>query len=275
MVADGQPLEARAERRLAEDEPDPRRRDGPAVGCSVVAQPGERRRGPVSRQDGGRRSLAQAAQVLAEPCLDRAVAPLSRRWMKPRTLRNAVLEREPRVALAECVPPAAGRAADDPQRRVRAGRRQAAGRQERVEEREPQGGPTGAARRSPSIRSRIAPSPTSWRGVCRSSSASTRRSRAIDEREAGRAARVRIASAPTSRWPRWRSSASSGAWRCSAAAALVAADRAAVVLRADRPRIRAGDRRRLVVDRPDDLVDDEGPAAGRAAGREQVADRRP
>ena len=54
------------------------------------------------------------------------------------------------------------------------------------------------------------------------------------------------------------------------ATALVAADRAAVV-----PGRRPGPPGdpRLVVDRPGDLVDDERPAAGRAAGREQVADR--
>ena len=128
---------------------------------------------------------------------------------------------------------------------------------------------TGAARRSASIRSRIAPRPTSWRGVCRSSSSSG------------------SVSAPSMPGNRERSG---GAHRVGPdigrhapqvvgierrlallrAAALVAADRAAVVP-GDRscPARHAG----LVVDRPDDLVDDERPAARRAARREQVADR--
>ena len=56
---------------LADDEPDARRRSGPAVGVRVVAQHDQAARA-AEGDHRGRRALAEAAQVLAEACLDRA-----------------------------------------------------------------------------------------------------------------------------------------------------------------------------------------------------------
>ena len=129
---------------------------------------------------------------------------------------------------------------------------------------------TGAARRSLSIRSRIAPRPTSWRAVWRSSSSSGRPSapstvgKRAQERGAHRLG-ADIGADPLEVVGVERRLAQLRA------AALVAADRAAVV--PGGPVASAPAMPGLVVDRPDDLVDDERPAARRAAGREHVADR--
>ena len=127
---------------------------------------------------------------------------------------------------------------------------------------------TGAARRSISIRSRIAPSPTSWRSVWRSRSSSGSVSapgisgnRASSEERM--AARTDLGRRPAEVVRVERRLALLGA------AALIATHGAPVEA-GDRPDP-PGDGR-LVVHRPDDLVDDERAAARRAAGREQVAD---
>ncbi len=270
VVGDGQALEARAHRRLTEDEADPRRLGRPAVGVRVVAQPGEAGRAGQA-EERRRGALAEAPQVLAEPRLDRTLGPASRRWMNPRTLRNASSNASHGLRSRNCVPDggrtwpdetrsAAFRPGPVPSRLAgriawRSARRRAA--------------MTGAARRSLSIRSRIAPRPTSWRPVWRSRSSSGRVSAPADGGEPGEQRGPHRVGADIGLDPL----EVVGVERRLAqlrAAALVAADRAAVVP-GDRPHP-AGDAR-LVVDRPDDLVDDEGPAARRAAGREHVADR--
>ena len=193
-----------------------RGRSGPAVRLGIVAQ----RRQPAragQRDDRRRRPLAEAAQVLAEPRLDRArraaLEPLDEAADQP----EGVLEGEPRVALAELGRRSlAGRA---PTRRAaprpgpdpspggwRAGRR---GRTRG-------GAPPGPA--PPAGRPRSA---RGWRRgrpaggpVCRSSSSSGSVSAPSISGNRLRSV-ARIASAPTSAVARRRSSASSGAWRCS------------------------------------------------------------
>ncbi len=100
VVGAGQAVEAQAHRRLAEHQADLGRRARPAVAGRLVAERQQAARAGEA-EDGRRRSLAQAAQVLAEPRLDRsgrsALEPLD----EAADLAEGVLEGEPRVALAE------------------------------------------------------------------------------------------------------------------------------------------------------------------------------
>ena len=188
-------------------------------------------------------------------------APPSSRWTKPRTRRTASSKAS--HGLRSRHSSERGQlhvAADDPQRR-RSGRAPVVSRLAgRIECRKARrrAASTGAARRSLSIRSMIAARPTSWRGVCRSSSSSIRSSApsTAGKRAAqGRADRVGpdVGVEPDEVLVVERRLA------LLAAAALVAADRAAVV---------PGDRSRLGrlgaglggrVHRPRELVDDQRP----------------
>ena len=128
---------------------------------------------------------------------------------------------------------------------------------------------TGAARRSPSIRSRMAPEADQLPARVEVEQLVGQALGPGHDREAGEQAGAHRLGADIGRGP----TQVVGVERRLAllrATALVAADRAAVV--PGRRPCPSGDPR-LVVDRPGDLVDDERPAAGRAAGREQVADR--
>ena len=73
VIGGRQALEVRAHRRLAQDQPDPRRRRGPAVGVRVVAQADEPGRAGQA-DEGRRRAFAETPQVLARgaPGRDRA-----------------------------------------------------------------------------------------------------------------------------------------------------------------------------------------------------------
>ena len=204
-------------RRLAEDEPDPRRRCGPPVGLGIVAE---------GRPGRAARTGATTAVAVPSPRLRRSSprrawigpdVPPSSRWMKPRTSRKASSKAShglrSRNWVAVWRPDVARR---DAQRRgpARAGRR--AGWPAGWRGGRRAGGRPGRARR--------AGRPRSVRG--------SRRDRRAGGGCAGRAARrpgsrrrgppgsrssrvARIASAPTSAVARRRSSASSGAWRCS------------------------------------------------------------
>ena len=129
----------------------------------------------------------------------------------------------------------------------------------------------GAARRSVSIRSRIAASAASWRGVCRSRSSSGRS--APPSRTGKRSARDARTSDPSASIARRDVLRVERRLPLLAAAELVAADRAAVVLarRAAGPAIAV---LVLRVGGPGDLVEDDRAIAGRAAAREAVGDRR-
>ena len=231
----------------------------------------DERRGPPSRSPrrgcaGPRRAAPGAAPA----------RPPSSRWTKPRTSRNAVLEREPRVALA---PLGRRRAAGRARRRsaapaVRPGlRRQPARRQDRVQEGQPQGGEhRGGAQ--------VALDPLEDRGQPDQLARRVEVEQLVDEASrapstAGNRSRsaARTSSTPTSASARARSSSSSGRL------ALLASRRAGRGRRCSGSGGRSGAARRPAGSgarrstRPDDLVDDERPAAGGAAGRVQVADR--
>ena len=255
------------------------RRPRPAAPSRLVAQTREPRTGSTSAEDRGRGPLPQAPQVLAEPGLERPERAALEALDEAADEAEAVLEGEPRVALAPLGRrSAAGR-----------GRRRCGGRRSR---------PGAVARR---LAGRIA---------CRNASRSAARDRrgaqvaldAVEDRRrarragaacAGRAARRRARSAPSTgreavrerspaaarpRRPaaaRARSSSSSGAWpllrpppRWSRQTCSGSAWR--------RPRGgRLGGPASAPSRRPDELVGDERPAARRAARREQVAERRP
>ena len=272
VVGRGQAVEARPHRRLAEDEPDPRGRRRPAVGGRIVAQ-GSNPLGLASAEDRGRGPLPEAPEVLAEPRLDRA------RRSRPRDAgrTRARAGTRPRRRATGCARGTGsrlcGRTWPDETRKLR----------RRGPDRSPGGWPAGSRGAGPAG-ARRGPGPRA--GPPRSARGSRRGPRA------GAACAGRAARRGASRHRRRRGSVerSDGAHRLGPdvgrrapqvvgverrlallrPAALVAADRAAVV---------PGDRSRpardagLVVDRPDELVGDEHPAARRAARREQVADR--
>ena len=218
------------------------RRGGSAAGlpprarCSASSSSAADRRRRRRLEDGGRRALDEAPEVVAEARRHRPHAPLSSRWTKPRTIRTPSSNASHGLRSRHCA--AAGRldvAVGDPHRGEarpgavasrlagasawRSARRSAAS--------------IGAARRSSSIRSRIAPNADSWRGVWRSSSS---RAGPSPPSRTGNRSRERAADLEA-----LGSSARRDVLRVErrlallAAAELVAADRAAVVL-ADRPR---------------------------------------
>ena len=175
----------RTDRRLAQDEADPR---GAPAGADPSRAPPPRR-SPASRRAGDPTTAVAAPssrlEVVAEPGLDRAARPALEPLDEAADGPDPVLEREPRVALAPRSGrrgPGRGRPGCGAHRRVRVPLRRLAGsRAWRNESR--RAASTGAARRSLSIRSRIASRPTSWRGVWRSSRPSTRPGAALDDRE--------------------------------------------------------------------------------------------
>ena len=259
-----------AHRRLAEDEPDPGRLDRPAVGAMVIAQPGETG-WSGHREVRRRRALAEAAQVLAEACLDGAQRARVQPLDEAAHAAERVLEREPGVALTELRPAVgpdvAGRHA---QGRVPAGTcPEPARRQDRVEQREAEGG---HHRRGPQIALdpfQDCPEADQLAARVKVEQLVGQSRRALDRREAGKEGGPHRLGADVGLDALEIVGIERGLAELGAAA-LVAADRAAVV-----PGGRshpAGDAR-LVVHGPDDVIDDEGPAAGRAAGREHVADR--
>ena len=224
--------------------------DGLAIASTAVADPS-----PSERRSSPRRA-----------CIGPS-APPSRRWTKPRTARNASSNASHGLRSRHCVaagsrtwPPATRREPPRPAAPTsRLDGSSAWSRERRSAAR------TLAARRSVSIRSMIAVSAMSWRGVCSSSSSSTsvgapsttgKRSMRPGPRrlEVGVGHRARHVVGFERRLA------------LLGAAPLVAADRAAVV--AD-----DGLRRPVLLGGPGELVGDEHPPAGRAAGREQVADR--
>ena len=160
VVRDPQPVEARAHRWLAEDEPDTGRRSGPAVGVRVVAQHDQAARA-TEGDHGRRRALAEAAQVLADPSLDRAGRPRFEALDEAADQPERVLEGLPRVALAEAMP-LCGRTWPDDTRSAPVRPGWVASRLDgRIAWRSASrsAARTGAARRSPSMRSRMAPEP--------------------------------------------------------------------------------------------------------------------
>ena len=276
MVGGGEPLEARAHRRLAEDEPDPR--------APAPVRPSASGSSRSSRRPDGLDS-ARTAVAVPSPRLRRSSprrawsgpsAPPSSRWTKPRTRRNASSNASHGLRSRHCVARRQPDVAADDRAGCRSGPARASGGWPAGSRAGRRGGARpgpGAARRSLSIRSRIAARPTSWRGVWRSSSSSTRSSapsigrepvaeRRADrlgpdvgvEPDAGRRRRAAPGAAPSRRAGRGRPCSGSAG---RPAAARPASDAALGV------RTTAHD----------DLVDDERPAAGRAAGREQVAER--
>ena len=274
MVGGGQPLEVRAHRRLAEHEPDPRRRRSvrPYAG-RVVAQGDQTADGPLSP----RTAVAVPSPRLRRSSPSRAwtgpSAPPSSRWMNPRTLRNASSKASHGLRSRHwAAPTAADVAAGD-----RAGRRPRPAGSPGGWRAGSRGAGRGAGRPGPARpggRSRSARGsrrgPTSWRGVWRSSSSSGQ-ARARRSTSGNRArSMARIATAPASVVARTQVVGVERRLALLGPAALVAADRAAVV--PGRPVARAPATPSSSSDRPHDLVDDERPAAGRAARREQVAD---
>ena len=142
-------------------------------------------------------------------------APLSSRWTKPRTIRTPSSNASHGFRSRHCAVPGtltcpfamrigASRPGDVARRLAGASAWSSASRS---------AASIGAARRSSSIRSRIAPNADSWRGVWRpsSSAAGPRRPRAPGT---GRASAPR-SSRPSGSRARATSCASSGAWRCS------------------------------------------------------------
>ena len=223
-----------------------------------------------------RRALDEAAQVVAEPGRHRAPGAALEPLDEPADQAHAVLERDPRVALAPVGAAAAG---------GRGRRRSAAGR------------------RAPATSRAGSPGPSAWRiGQPQRGRDRGGAEVALDpledrgeRRRAGAACGGRAARRPGTRRPRGPGSGRSGASRASpasrsrrepqvvgverglpllAAAQLVAADRAAVVLarrlRAERLAVSAS----VASVGPGDLVEDDRALAGRAAARVAVGDRR-
>ena len=99
MVGDAEALEAGPDRRLAQHQADARRRCAAAGRRRLVVQDAQAGRAR-EREDRGRGPLPQAAQVLAEPGLERperaALEPLD----EAADEADGVLEGQPRVALA-------------------------------------------------------------------------------------------------------------------------------------------------------------------------------
>ena len=270
VVRDPQPVEARAHRWLADDEPDTGRRSGPAVGVRVVAQHDQAARA-TEGDHRGRRALAEAAQVLADPCLDRAGRARFEALDEATDQPERFLEGLPRVAFAEG--DAALRADVAGRHAQRAGSPRLGGqparRQDRVEERETQRGQDGrgaqvaldafedgAQTDELAIRVQV----EQLVGQVLRSGHDREARQEVGAHRLG----TDIGGGPFQvvgverRLAQLRPTA------------LVATDHAAVVA-GDRPGP-TGDPR-LVVDRPRDLVDDQGPATGRAARREHVTDR--
>ena len=268
-----QPLHARPDGELAEHQPQPRGRQAPSARRGLVleeAQSGRARQG----EDRGRGPLPQAPQVLPEPCLERAERPALEALHEPADEPDGVLEGEPRVALA---PLRRGReldvAAHDPERHGPAGReRQAARREDRVQEREPQG-------REDRRRPEVALDPVDDGGQPDQLARRVEGEELVDEvlgpvHGGEPAAQLRPDGLDTDigvqadqvivverRLP------------LLAPATLVAADRATIVL-GDRTRLgRGGPGLRGIVGRPGDLVDDERAGAGRAARGVEIAER--
>ena len=270
MVGAGEAIQGLAHGWLTEDQPDARGRRRPAIGGRIVAQeqqparagePEDRRRGP----------LPEAPEILAQPRLDRPAGPALEPLDEPAHPPERVLEGEPRVAFAELDPAlrpdVAGRdahAGGSP----RTGR-QAAGRQDRMEQGETK---RGEDRGGPQVRLDPLEDRAEADELARRMQVEQLVGEGLRALDAGEARAKRGAHRVRPDVGR-HSPQVIGIERRLAllgTAALVAADRAAVVP-GDRscPAGHAG----LVVDRPDDLVDDERPAARRAARREQVADR--
>ena len=226
-----------------------------------AGQGDDRRRGP----------LAEAAQVLAETGLDRPGGPALEPLDEPADDPEGVLEGEPRIALAELGP---GLRPDVSRRDAQCGGparpgAEPAGRQDRVDEGEPEGGQDGRG-------AQVALDPLEDRAE-----ADELASGVQVEQLVGQALRTGDLREPVEQGRAHRLGADVGRGAAQVVgverrlallgpAALVAADRAAVVP-ADRSHP-TGDAH-VVVDRPDDLVGDEHPVARRAARREQVADR--
>ena len=269
MVRGGEALESGTHRWLADDEPDPRRLDRPAVGVAVVPQPAEARR-PGQGQERGRGALAEAPEVLAETRLDRALGARVQPLDEPAHAAERLLEGEPRVALPELRPALwSDMAGRDAQRRAlaRSGAEPARG-QDRVEQCEPEGGHHG---RRPEVALDPLEDGSETHQLAGRVEVEQLVGQALgagDRREAGKeggphglradvgADALEVVRVERS-LPELR------------AAALVATDRAAVMPGGrSHPPCDA----RLVVHGPDDLVDDQRPAAGRAARREHVAD---
>ncbi len=270
MVGGGEPVEARSLRWLAEDEPDAGCRRGPAVCLGVVVE-GRQPARAGQREDRRGGPLAQAAEVLAEPGLDRTRRPAFEPLDVPADEPECVLEGEPRVALAEL---GARRLPDVPRRDAQRGGpalagRQPAGRQDGVDEGQTKRGEDRGG-------TELAFDPLDDGAETDQLAAGVeveqlvrKRLRAGDLGEAVEQRRPHRLGPDIGR----RAAQVVGVERRLAlfgAAPLVAADRAPVV-----PGDRSGATGdpRIVVHRPDDLVGDEHPVACRAAGRELVADR--
>ena len=270
VVGDGQALEAQAQRRLAEDEADARRLRRAAICVRVIVQPGEPGRSGQA-QVRGRGALTEAPQVLAEPRLDGSLGARVEPLDEPADAPERLLEREPRIAFPEL---RAGLRADVARRDAERGvpawtGAEPARRKDRVKQRQAQGGHDRSG-------SQVA------LDALEDGSETDHLTGCVEvEQLVGQGLGAPDVGEPAEQRSPHRVGADIGLdplevigiERCLAelgAAQLVAADRAAV-MPGDRPHP-AGDAG-VVVDRPDDFVDDEGSAARRAASREHVPDR--
>ena len=175
--------------------------DGLATASTVVALPS-----PSARRSSPSRAWSGPT------------APPSSRWTKPRTSRNASSKASHGLRSRQCSPVVDGSRTCPPVTLSAAARpppvpRRLAGRIAWMIARR-RAASTGAARRSPSMRSMIATRPTSWRGAWMPSNSSISDGAPSTVGNRSRA-QVSAASRPGSAVARRRSSASSGAWRCS------------------------------------------------------------
>jgi hypothetical protein len=290
-VRERQPFLVRPDRWLAEDQADPatparqRARAAATAGRVVFGRLGadrSPRRRTGNPEHGGRRAIGQAPQVLADPRLDRAIRATLESLDEAAHEADAVLEGEPRVALSPLG--RAGRtdpSALDPERADPA--REAvepAGRQERVEEGEAEGGFDGR-------RTQVALDPLEDRLEPDELARAVEIEQPFDEAVAAVEHREAIAKAVADDIGAIRCRAGSndvvgvdGCRPLIAAAALATTDVAAVLLPDRRPgllrgSVVAGRTPTGASARPDDLVGDDHPLAAGTARRERLPDGHP
>ena len=145
VVRGAQTGQIRAGRWLTQHEPDPRRRGAATVVAVLRVGVGGERPEPGwagQADEGGRGPLPEAPQVLAQPGIDRAVGATVQALHEAAHEADGILERDPRIAFA---PLLGGRQLHVTVRHVQVPgptrrRGEAAGRQDRMQEREPEGG---------------------------------------------------------------------------------------------------------------------------------------
>ena len=240
----------------------------------VPSRTASRSRGSRKAKSRGGIALAQRMQVLAQPRLDGAERPTVEALDEPADRAKSLLEGEPRVALAEL-----GRVrqtdvpARHPDRRDASGSGgQPAGRQDRVQQGQPEGSEQGRGsevafdpledrRQGHELPRRVEIEHVVDKALC----AGDLREPCLDRRPGRIAADVRRGAREDRRHRL-------GRLAHLAATELVAADRAPIVPR-DGPRRARDAALHIDFHRPRELIGDERPAACRAARRIQVTDR--